>query len=211
MCYNNAVKGDEFQNKMKKIIDKNLAKTIIINLAKLRKQQKNGVIRVIQNKEGNTFFISHEPGKFKVFEAITLKECGSTLYEIKEEGGLKFSNLICVKVDSDHQKSGIGTQLMKFIESEMKKLGVDQISLIANARALGGWYENLGYKQITNYTHIKDTFIKTHLKRYKKINYLSDIVDKDTQEELLTPRFSFLPGRKKKAKALERTLDENCG
>lgn len=211
MCYNIAVKGDEFQNKMKKITDKTLAKTIILNLAKLRKQHKDGVIRVIQNKEGDTYFMCHENGRFKVYDGVELKECGSTMYEIKEDGGLKFANLICVKVDSNYRGSGIGTQLIKFVEHEMKKIGVDQISLIANSRALGGWYESLGYQQITNYSHIKDTFIKTHLKYNKKINSLSEIVDYKTQESLLTPRFSFLPGSKKKAKTLERTLDENCG
>lgn len=196
---------------MKKITDKTLAKTIILNLAKLRKQHKYGVIRVIQNKEGNTYFMCHENGRFKVYDGVELKECGSAMYELQKKGGLKFANLISVRVDSTYRGSGIGTQLAKFIEHEMKKEGVDQISVLANTKAyVGDWYKKLGYRQITNYGYIKNTLIKTHLKFSKRINSLSEVIDDKIQENLLTPRFSFLPGSKKRAKVLERSLDETC-
>lgn len=195
---------------MKKVIDKTLAKKIILNLAKLRKQHEDGSIRVIQNKEGEIYFICHANGMFKVYDAVELKECGSAMYEIEKKNGTIFANLIRVKVDSKYQKSTIGTQLMRFIEHEMKKKGVKQISLLANVRALGDWYTKLGYTQITYYPHIKNTMIKTHLKFSKKINFLSEVIDDKTQENLLTPRFSFLPGSQKRAKILERSLDETC-
>lgn len=59
------------------------------------------------------------------------------------EGHVKLRQMV---VDTDHQKTGIGTRLIGQIEAELTGRGIEQIEL--NARDIAtGFYERLGYQK----------------------------------------------------------------
>lgn len=54
------------------------------------------------------------------------------------------SELRQMAVDVDHQRQGIGTKLMRFVEKELESRGIETVMLHAREDALA-FYERLGY------------------------------------------------------------------
>lgn len=56
-------------------------------------------------------------------------------------------------VDPDHQRHGIGTQLMEHVEARARELGAARIALDTSEHAehLIRWYESRGYRQVGRY------------------------------------------------------------
>lgn len=198
---------------MKTIADKESAKTLIRNFSKLRKKVGPENLGIVQNKNGEIFYLvngSEREGVIKIFKADDLENAGELLYDIVEKSNKKFCNIVFVKVNHQFRRNGLGTQVLKFFEHKMKEQGVRQISLDAKTQTyLGDWYAKLGYKQITNYIRVKNAMLKTHLKRYRKIRSLSEVIDNETQKSITKPRFKFL-GQKKRL-SIEKELNVQCG
>lgn len=213
MCYNACVKGDEFLNFMKTITDKETAKALINNIAKLRKKVGPNNLGIVQNKSGEVFYLVNgleREGVLSVLKADNLEEAGKLVFDIKEKGNMKFADLIRIKINSKFTQNGLATQVLKYFEHNMKEEGVKQISLDANTNTyLGDWYKKLGYNQITNYIRLKNIMIKTHLKKYKRARSLSEVIDDKTQYSILKPRFKFA-GQKKKLSMLKELNLQCC-
>lgn len=198
---------------MKTIADKEIAKALIANLAKLRKKVGPDNLGIVQNKNGEIFYIANgleRDGILSVLKADNLEEAGKLVFDVKEKGDMKFANLIFVKINNKFRQNGLATQVVKYFEHKMKEQGVKQISLDAKTQTyLGEWYKKLGYNQMTNYIRVKNLMIKTHLKKYRRARRLCEVIDKKTQNSILKPRFKFI-GQKKR-NSMRQELNVQCG
>lgn len=115
-------------------------------------------------KLGHVFDV--DPDKFSETFSFVIADTGRTLVHVAEVGGevvgyclttispLLYSNgpsaqLQEIVVDDVLRVSGVGTALVRTVESECESRGVTQLTVAA--RRAGGFYDRLGYSQQAEY------------------------------------------------------------
>ncbi len=85
--------------------------------------------------------------------------------EIRGTGTLRGDEIMAVFIDPDYQGKGIGIKLMKILENEAVKKGLNRVWLVAVLSAVS-FYEKMGYSFIRYKIHLdwgKGVIMEKHL------------------------------------------------
>lgn len=180
---------------MKQITDKNVAKKLIFNLARIRRKLNYDKLRIAQDKQGNVYFFGYQKDGqiFDVFNGENLDVCGHLHYTLEEQNNKKIADVGIIKLKLEYRGRGLGSQLMRFFENEAKSESVAKIVLDTNNRGKDvAWLEKLGYNQVTDFQLTTNTFEKTDLEYSIGIINLGQMIDNKTKKEILNGKFKML-------------------
>ena len=197
---------------MKQITDKHVAKKLTLNLARIRRKLNYDKLRIAQDKQGNVYFFGYQKDSqlFDVFYGENLDVCGHLHFNLKEQNNEKIAELGIIKLRLEYRGRGIGSQLMKFFESEVKKEGATKISCDTNDRGRDViWLEKLGYKQVTDFQLTSNIFEKDNLEYSSGMINLGQVIDDKTKTEIMAGRIKMLDFRNK-AEKMAIELNKTC-
>jgi len=110
-----------------------------------------------------------EKQRFFVFEVDSAIVGVASLEKVNEIEGM----VHWVYVLPEHERTGVGTSIMRAVEEEAKKTGLKTLTLFANARAPWalGFYKKLGYKKAGNLERLcgKDVIFKKIVKEQRNV------------------------------------------